>query len=459
MKSRSLPQHQSRPIERGLQEATYHEEKGWRRMLKEGVTGPSSWLNAANRPCATPPGGQSLLSCSIPSMHAIFSAEKVGAVVIGAGVVGLAVARALSARRADVLILERQTSFGSETSARNSEVVHGGLYYPTGSLKARLCVRGRELLYDYCSTRQVDVSKIGKLVVATDAGQMETTLPVLHQQAQQNGYTATELLSATQVQQMEPNVRSHGALWSPETGIVDSHGLMTALLTEAEEQGAVLAVQSPVEEAFISKDDEIYLQIGGTWIRSDCVINCAGLWADGVAALLHASPDSTATKSWAPPRQYFARGNYFRLSGMPTPFSHLIYPVPDHRGGLGVHATLDRSHQVKFGPDVEWLDPDVPADVLDYQPHVDRASVFYESIRRYWPDLPDGVLQPDYVGVRPKLSHPQLPQHNPFCDFVIAGPIEHRVPGLVHLFGIESPGLTSSMAIAEYVCDLVESKD
>jgi L-2-hydroxyglutarate oxidase LhgO len=392
-------------------------------------------------------------------MHIPISAEKVGPVVIGAGVVGLAVARALSARRADVLILERQASFGSETSARNSEVVHGGLYYPADSLKARLCVRGRELLYDYCSARQVDVAKIGKLVVATEPAHMELTLPALHQQAQQNGYTETELLSAAQVQQIEPNVHSHGALWSPESGIVDSHGLMTTLLAEAEEQGAVLAVQSPVEEAFISKGNEIFLLVRGTWIRSDCAINCAGLWADGVAALLHASSESTSTHSWVPQRQYFARGNYFRLTGIPSPFSHLIYPVPDHRGGLGVHATLDRSHQVKFGPDVEWLDLDMSAGELDYQPHVDRSAVFYESIRRYWPDLQDGALQPDYVGVRPKLSHPQLPQHNPFHDFVIAGPKEHRVPGLVHLFGIESPGLTSSMAIAEYVCDLVEFKD
>ena len=382
-------------------------------------------------------------------------AEKVGPVVIGAGVVGLAVARALSkAFLDDVMILERNTHFGMETSARNSEVVHGGLYYPQGSYKARFCVKGREKLYQYCDERQVEYWKMGKLIVATEPDHLETTLQQLHQQSQANGYTTTCLLSAQQVQEMEPSIQSYGALWSPETGVVDSHGLMTSLLAEAEENGATLAVESAVEDAKISSEGDILLCIAGMWIKSNCAVNCAGLWADRVARKIHQGD----AQVWSPPRQYFCRGNYFRLTGVsPPPFRHLIYPVPDRRGGLGIHATLDRSGQVKFGPDVEWLDADADPDNLSYVPNEDRGTSFYNSIRKYWPDLPDHTLQPDYVGVRPKLSHPTMAtsQTMPFQDYSIAGPQEHGVSGLYHLFGIESPGLTSSLAIAEYISNMV----
>lgn len=402
---------------------------------------------------------------------AIAAVEKVGPVVIGAGVIGLAVARAVSARLKaaaawdGVLILERHDSVGRETSSRNSEVVHGGLYYPHDSHKARLCVQGRRLLYDYADSRGVDYVKTGKFVVATEADHA-ATLVGLHRQAALAGYDSTRLLTAQSLWESEPHVVAYNgdgddvaALWSPETGIVDSHGLMTSLLADAQEQGAVLAVQSTVEEGRIVKKENsnsinnnsksatttmIQLNVGGTWIASDCVVNCAGLWADRVARLIHNNNhnncddndnntssshnksrnnplqgEETSSASWSPPRQYFARGNYFSLSGVRAsqiPFSHLIYPVPDRRGGLGVHATLDRTgSRVKFGPDVEWLAPDVAIPeydgkddhddaVLDfYAPNVRRVSAFYESIRRYWPDLPDGALQPDYVGVRPKL--------------------------------------------------------
>ena len=382
------------------------------------------------------------------------AAEKVGPVVIGAGVVGLAVARALGAVWPDaVWILEWQAHFGQETSARNSEVVHGGLYYPQPSLKARFCVQGREQLYRYCDERQIDYWKMGKLVVATAPDQWTTTVQ-LHQQAQENGYMTTKLINADEVTAMEPNLQTCGALWSPETGVVDSHGLMTSFLAEAEERGATLVVQSPVDDAKITNNGAIQLCIGGTWISSTCVINCAGLWAHKVARLMHPSSDNL----WSPPRQYYCRGNYFRLTGVsPPPFSYLVYPVPDRRGGLGVHATLDRSHQVKFGPDVQWLPVDTDPDDLDYVTDQTRLTSFYESIRTYWPDLPDHALQEDYVGVRPKLSHPELSNGTamPFQDFVIAGPRDHGVPGLIHLFGIESPGLTSCLVIADHVVQLV----
>lgn len=410
--------------------------------------------------------GSSLFSATMASRAAAQSssrAEKVGPVVIGAGVVGLAVARALSCAmrgRGDdeVLILDRNAHFGMETSARNSEVIHGGLYYPTNSYKARFCVQGRERLYQYCHEHQVDCDKLGKLVVATQPEHVDTTLRELHEQAQANGYTSTRMLSADDVQAMEPEVKSYGALWSPETGIVDSHGLMTSLLAEAEENGAVLAVQSNLQDANINTDGDIQLCVDGTWIASNCVVNCAGLSADHVARMMHnKSRSSSLENDWTPPRQYFCRGNYFGLTGVPSPFSHLIYPVPDRRGGLGVHATLDQSRQVRFGPDVEWVDADVTEpEELDYSPNVDRTDAFYASIRQYWPDLPPDALQPDYVGVRPKLSHPTLHNDNmPFQDFAIAGPTQHGVTGLVHLFGMESPGLTGCLAIADHVAEMV----
>mmetsp|Transcript_7162 Transcript_7162/g.14699 ORF Transcript_7162/g.14699 Transcript_7162/m.14699 type:complete len:251 (+) Transcript_7162:515-1267(+) len=246
---------------------------------------------------------------------------------------------------------------------------------------------------------------------------------------------------------MEPNLRAPGgALWSPKTGVVDSHTFMLHLLGDAEENGACLATNTPLEDAVIDQD-RFRLFAGGLWLSCDTVVNCAGLWADQIAKKLHSLHD------WSPPKHYFAKGNYFALKRK-TPFRSLIYPVPDEKGGLGVHATLDRMQQVKFGPDVEWLDLNTTAEAIDYTPNGHRLGDFYRSIRNYWPDLPEDSLSVDYAGVRPKLSHPQLvgPNQNmPFQDFLIAGPKEHGVPNLFHLLGIESPGLTGSLAIANHI--------
>jgi L-2-hydroxyglutarate oxidase LhgO len=371
------------------------------------------------------------------------SACKVEAVVIGAGVVGLAVARALAISGKEVLLLDRASRIGSETSSRNSEVVHAGLYYPKNSLKAKLCVQGRQMLYEFCDSRSIAYKKCGKLLVATDAEQVRSNLRELQELAVNNGVTDTRLISREELQNMEPEVHAHGALWSPSTGIVDSHSFMVSLLADAEEHGLTLALRSGVSDGKI-KDDGIHLNVEGMWISSGLVVNSAGLWAHQVASRIHAG------HGWQPPRQYFAKGTYFQLQG-PSPFSHLVYPVPDKRGGLGVHATVDMGGQVKFGPDVEWLDPQTEPDDIDWTPDPDRAQSFYQAIRRYWPGLADDALVPDYTGVRPKLSHPDMVASMSFQDFAVVKKDVHGVPGLVHLLGIESPGLTSVMALADYI--------
>lgn len=392
------------------------------------------------------------------------AAAKVDTVIIGAGVIGLAVARALVVGRGhgEVLVLDRAGTVGSETSSRNSEVVHAGLYYPPHSLKAQLCVRGRHQLYDYCHVRHIAHQRCGKLIVATDPRHM-ATLSHLQKQAADNAVFDAEILTPDQVWAREPSLTPNllGALWSPSTGILDSHSFMQHLVADAEDGGNfTLALHTPVHDAAVI-DNRICICAGDMWLSCARVINCAGLWAGQIASLFH-----NGAAQWQPPRQYYARGTYFRLQQQQQPqrpiFSHLIYPVPDPRGGLGVHATLDLQGLVRFGPDVEWLDAaavDDP-DGIDLAPDPARADAFYESIRSYWPDLRDGALSPDYVGVRPKLQHPALPSMSAprsmsFQDFVIAGPETHGVPGLVHLFGMESPGLTSSMAIADYVATLV----
>lgn len=338
----------------------------------------------------------------------------------------------------------------SETSSRNSEVIHAGLYYPSSSLKAKFCVQGKQQLYEFCQDRQITHNPCGKLIVATNEQQLAQDLPSLQQKAIQNGVTDTRILSRQDVQYLEPEVECVGALLSPSTGVIDSHSFFLSILADAEAHGATLALQTAVDDAQINTNNQkVCLHAEGTWIECDTVVNSAGLWAHQIASLIHNN------HVWKPPKQFFAKGTYFRLEGKP-PFRHLIYPVPEP-GGLGVHATVDWSGQtVKFGPDVEWLDPDVDLDDIRLVPDSQRGEKFYDQVRKYWPLLPDNKLVPDYVGVRPKLSHPSVPTSGlSFQDFRIIGQEAHGIPGLIHLFGIESPGLTSSMAIADHVVNLL----
>ena len=375
--------------------------------------------------------------------------DQADCVVVGAGVVGLAVARALALAGREVIVLEALTLYGSGVSSRNSEVVHAGIYYPQGSLKARLCVRGRELLYAYCAERGVEHRRCGKLVVATrpaDVGKLDA----IRQHAAANGVALTPMTRA-QALALEPELECAAALLSPSSGIVDSHALMTALLGDAQAAGALLALQSPFVSAVRDRSgdaDGWLLRTGGAEafeMRANWLINCAGLDAQAVAMHMQGFPAA------AIPQRHLAKGHYFALSGR-APFKHLIYPTPVD-GGLGVHLTLDLGGQARFGPDEQWL-PDMPLDApLDYAvPHA-RSLGFEADIRRYWPGLPDSVLTPAYSGIRPKISGPG----EPAADFHIAGPAEHGCPGAVQLFGIESPGLTAAMAIAEHVRAMVVS--
>lgn len=379
------------------------------------------------------------------------AAFHVESCVVGGGVIGLATSRALAERGREVLILDRAAIIGSETSSRNSEVIHAGLYYPQDSNKAKFCVEGKQLLYEYCKSRHVPVNQCGKLVVATNESQWKRDLPKMKEQANKNGVLDVELSSCEQVQELEPQVDCFGALWSPSTGVVDSHSFMISLLADAEQHGATLALNSKVENAFVSSDG-VMLEVDGTLISCQTLVNSAGLWADEIARMIHSDTE------WKPPKQYFAKGNYFRLEGVKSPFQHLVYPVPEAAGGLGVHATIGwADNSVKFGPDVEWLSPDTLPDNIDMTPDPSRGESFYAAIRKYWSALPEDSLAPDYSGIRPKLSHPETPSGLP-VDFYIAGKQQHGIPGLVHLLGMESPGLTSSMAIAEYVAEMLSTE-
>ncbi|MDG5497427.1 NAD(P)/FAD-dependent oxidoreductase [Niveispirillum sp. BGYR6] len=367
--------------------------------------------------------------------------DQIGCVVIGGGVVGLAVARALAMAGREVLILEAEKHFGQGISSRNSEVIHAGLYYPSGSVRAELCVDGRDRLYRYCLERGIGHRRLGKLVVATDAAQ-ESKLRDLLAQGKANGVDDLCLLDDADVRELEPALRCVAGLLSPSTGIVDSHALMVSLLGDAEDHGAILVRETPVL-AVDWTGGGFTVRTGGrepTTIRCRELINAAGLDAWSVAQSL-----SGYDPADIPPRHY-AKGNYYALQGVSPPFNRLIYPIPED-GGLGVHLTLDLAGQGRFGPDVEWLAPGP----LDYQVDPRRADAFYQRIRLYWPGLPDGVLVPAYCGIRPKLSGPGEKQ----ADFLIQTEAEHRLPGLVHLFGIESPGLTSSLAIAQRVVDIL----
>lgn len=371
--------------------------------------------------------------------------ERVDAVVIGAGVTGLACARALAHAGRSVLVLEQHADIGTETSSRNSEVIHAGIYYPQGSLKAELCVAGREQLYAFCERYGVAHRRCGKLIVATGAEQDER-LQGIRERAAGNGVADLAMLTADQARSLEPALNCTAALLSPSTGIIDSHELMLALLGDAERFGAELATHSVV----ISGDatgDGLLLEVGGgespMLLHADIVVNAAGLHAPALARTIAGLPAASI------PRERFAKGNYFSLSGR-SPFTKLVYPVPEP-GGLGVHLTLDLAGQARFGPDVEWLEADEPA-AIDYSVAAERAQRFYAAIRSYWPELPDDSLQPAYSGVRPKIVGPD----DADADFRIDGPSAHGVAGLVNLFGIESPGLTASLALADRVCAELE---
>ncbi len=357
--------------------------------------------------------------------------------VVGAGVVGLAVAAELAKKHSPLYVLERYPKYGQETSSRNSEVIHAGIYYPHGSLKARLCVAGRDLLYRYCEAHDVPHRRCGKLIVATSLAQLGE-LDKIRAAAQANG-VALEILSAAEAHAMEPALRCVGALHSPLTGIVDSHTYMLTLLGEAERHGATLVCDSAVASARVdSRGVAISITNTDTQVRARLLVNCAGLDAPALAGRIEGFPAAHVPRAW------FAKGNYFTLAGR-SPFSRLVYPVPEP-GGLGVHLTLDLAGRARFGPDVQWVQ------TRDYNVDPARGECFYGAVRQYWPDLPDGALEPAYAGMRPKISGPGEPN----ADFRIEGPAAHGVRSLVNLFGIESPGLTASLAIADTVAAMVD---
>lgn len=367
------------------------------------------------------------------------SSEDFNCAVIGAGAVGLAVARALARRGLSVLVLEQETHFGSATSSRNSEVIHAGLYYPEGSLKARLCTAGKAMLYRFCADYGVQHLQCGKLVVAASEGEI-SELEAIAGLGQANGVDDLKIIDLAEARRLEPELSCAAALLSPSTGIVDSHGYMLALLGDAEAHGAVLARNTEVTGLDVQADG-VELLIGPErerMLKVRAVVNAAGLRAVGLAR------NTAGLDAAHIPEFHLAKGVYFTLAAR-SPFRRLIYPVPDH-GGLGIHLTLDLAGQARFGPDVEWVER------IDYAVDPRRAERFYPAIRRYWPGLREGALSPAYAGVRPKLSGPGAPG----ADFRIEGEGMHGAKGLVNLFGIESPGLTASLAIAEEVAQRVE---
>jgi L-2-hydroxyglutarate oxidase LhgO len=361
----------------------------------------------------------------------------IDALVVGAGVVGLAVARALALTGRSVIVLETADRIGSETSSRNSEVIHAGLYYPTGSLKARLCVAGRKALYAYCADHGVTFKTCGKLVVAADDSEMPGLLALAAKGAA-NGVDDLKLISAQEAKGLEPALACVGAILSPSTGIFDSHSYFLSLQGDAEAAGASFAFKTPFLSARI-EDDGITVEAGGAEpmrLKTALLVNCAGLYASRVAARI-AGLDAAHI-----PETRYAKGNYFTIAGR-APFSRLIYPMP-MKHGVGLHLTFDVGGQARFGPDVEWVDD------INYCVDPRRAKPFGEAIRRYWPEAPVEKLQPAYCGIRPKIVGPDQDS----ADFRIDGPEVHGVPGVINLFGIESPGLTSSLAIAEHVAKI-----
>jgi L-2-hydroxyglutarate oxidase LhgO len=366
--------------------------------------------------------------------------DSIECVVVGAGVVGLAVARRLALAGHEVLILEGESAIGTVTSSRNSEVIHAGIYYSHDSLMARFCVRGRKMLYAYCAEHGIPHRNCGKLIVATSDAETGK-LAAIRAHAELNGVDDLRMISAAEARALEPAVHCTAALLSPSTGIIDSHGYMLALRGDAEAHGASVAFNAPLQSAAIDNDGFV-IDVGGSdplIVGCRILINAAGLNAPALARNIAGMPQHKI------PTAFFAKGNYFSLVSR-APFSRLIYPVPVP-GGLGVHLTLDMAGQARFGPDVEWVD------TIDYAVDAQRAAKFYPAIRRYWPGLPDGALQPSYSGIRPKIVPPAVANQ----DFVVQGPRDHGIDGLVNLFGIESPGLTSSLAIADHVLEQLRS--
>ena len=360
--------------------------------------------------------------------------DRVECVVIGAGVVVLAIARRLALTGCEVIVLEACDAIGTVTSSRNSEVIHAGIYYPAGSLMARLCVAGKQALYAYCRERDIAHRNSGKLIVATRSEEI-ARLQSIKAHAEANGVHDLEVLSGAQARALEPQLACEAALLSPSTGIIDSHGYMLSLRGEAEAAGAAFALLAPLISGRVTADG-FELEIGGDapmQLACDTLINSAGLSATMIARSLDGMPLDLI------PPAYLAKGCYFSCSAK-APFARLIYPVPEP-GGLGVHLTLDLAGQARFGPDVEWVDR------IDYEVDPARGERFYPAIRRYWPSLPDGALMPSYSGIRPKIVPPAVATQ----DFLIQGPADHGVAGLINLFGIESPGLTSSLAIADHI--------
>jgi L-2-hydroxyglutarate oxidase LhgO len=354
--------------------------------------------------------------------------------VIGAGVVGLAIAREAALRGHEVIVAEAAGAIGTGTSSRNSEVIHAGIYYPTNSYRARHCTQGRRLLYAFCASHGVPHKKLGKLLIVTKQADIPL-LEALHAQATTNSVENLAMLEASEAQRLEPELRCVAAFHSPETGIIDSHRYMLALRGDLEDRGGVIAFHTPVEKV-TRAGGAFDAHFGGSQpgtIRVDAVINAAGHGAQRLAAATEGYPQQRV------PRLVLAKGNYFSYTGRPA-FSRLIYPAPVP-GGLGIHVTLDLAGRMRFGPDVEWID------TPNYEVDARRSPAFYSYVRQYWPKLPDNSLVPDYAGIRPKLTGPG----EPAADFMIETPHEHGVPGLVHLFGIESPGLTSALSLAQAV--------
>jgi L-2-hydroxyglutarate oxidase LhgO len=363
--------------------------------------------------------------------------DRVECVIVGAGVIGLAVARRLALAGREVVVLEEADGIGTVTSSRNSEVIHAGIYYPAGSWMARMCVAGKHALYRYCNEHGIPYKNCGKLIVATTPEET-TKLAAIRSHAEANGVADMQTLAGDAARELEPALKCDAALLSPSTGIIDSHAYMLSLRGEAEDSGAAFAFHTPIIRAKASAG-RIELEAGGAspmTLACDLLINAAGLNAPAVARAIDGMPVEMI------PAAYLAKGNYFSCSAR-APFSRLIYPVPEP-GGLGVHLTLDMAGQARFGPDVEWIER------IDYAVDPSRAARFYPAIRKYWPTLPDGALMPSYSGIRPKIVPPAVARQ----DFLMQGPAEHGVAGLINLFGIESPGLTSSLAIADHVAGM-----
>jgi L-2-hydroxyglutarate oxidase LhgO len=365
--------------------------------------------------------------------------EKADCVVVGAGVIGLAVARALALAGREVLVLEAHDCIGSEISSRNSEVIHAGIYYPAGSLKAKFCVQGRKQLYDYCEEHHVPFKRCGKFIIATDERQ-QSNLQTLLKKAHNNGVDDLVCLDQNEMQRREPQVKCVSALWSPSTGLIDSHGYMLALQADLENAGGIIIFNTRVTAGSGTNQSlELTVTSSGSSFRltANTVVNCAGLGGDKLARAIDGIKRQTL------PVYHYAKGNYFTYSGK-SPFTSLIYPLPNEYG-LGIHATHDMAGNLRFGPDVEWIDE------INYEVDPRRSEMFYEAIRSYWPDLMDKSLLPAYAGIRPKLNR----LGSPAADFVIQDETEHGVAGLINLFGIESPGLTSSLALADHVSEML----